>query len=197
VSLPDGKPLYLISQVEDISQRKALEEELRHLAQRDSLTALFNRRRFEEEVTRHLALARRYGTPLTLFMIDVDRFKSINDTYGHGAGDEVLQHVAAVLGAQLRETDVVARIGGDEFAVLMPQTESSRSLPVAERIVGAFHEPVVTSVGPVEASVSLGISTAGEGLVALGPLLEDADRAMYRAKATGGGTYSLLEGFSS
>ena len=102
------------------AERTAVEERLRHIADHDALTGLFNRRRFEQELDRHIAHGRRYGMDGALLVIDLDRFKRVNDGHGHRAGDRVLAEVASVLRKRLRESDILARFGGDEFAVLMP-----------------------------------------------------------------------------
>ena len=118
----DGKPLHFVSQIENVTDRKRAEERLKELADHDSLTGLLNRRRFDEELRLTLLRLRRHGGQATLLLIDLDRFKGVNDTYGHKTGDEVLVAVAAALRERLRETDVVARLGGDEFAAIAVET---------------------------------------------------------------------------
>ena len=129
-----AEPLYILWQVTDITERRLMEERLRHLADHDGLTGLFNRRRFEEELERHVAEARRYGTPGALLLIDVDGLKAINDRGGHRAGDTALVAVARVLRGRLRQSDVIARFGGDEFAVLLPHASAADAAKVGEAL---------------------------------------------------------------
>lgn len=187
----------------DITERKALEQELERLSQHDSLTGLFNRRRFEEELRRQLAYTRRYGKGGALLMIDLDRFKQINDVLGHAAGDEALRHVAAVLRDNLRASDtlardsgpvtVVARLGGDEFVALLPEADSVGAAAAAERLAAALAAaPFGVDGREVELRVSIGVATFDEcGLPGEKELFAAADRAMYVAKAGGGGGAKL------
>ena len=116
----DGEPLYFVAQIEDITERKHAHEELERLASDDPLTGLLNRRRFDEELQRELKrLQRTPGRKAALLLLDVDRFKLVNDSLGHRAGDDVLCAVAQTLTHRLRGTDVIARLGGDEFAALL------------------------------------------------------------------------------
>ena len=151
--------------------------ELERLATTDELTGLPNRRHFQAALEREIATARRYGSPLSLLLLDLDNFKMINDTFGHSAGDEALRRVATAVDAHLRAPDLVARLGGDEFAVLLPQTTPAAARLLAarlERIVAAAVEP------PLRVSASIGMSTFTGG--AAGDLLCDADRFLYEAK---------------
>ena len=183
VRIDDGQPLHLITQVEDINERKKLEAELEYLAQHDPLTGLFNRRRFEQELVRQLEYARRYGTRSALMMMDLDGFKAINDTYGHKAGDEVLLGVAATLRAALRSTDVVARLGGDEFAIILPESTGAAAARAAEKLLGVLRMRPFSFDNDARAQISMGIAlvhggsdwTSEQALVA-------ADRALYNAK---------------
>ena len=160
-------------------ERMATEERLRHVADHDALTGLFNRRRFEEELERHVARGRRYGMGGALLLIDLDDFKRVNDGYGHRAGDEVLTAVGDVLDSRLRESDIVARFGGDEFAVLMPAGGETEAAELAELLVAAVHREVQTPAGPLSASV--GYAVLGEGATA-DEILSRADDAMYADK---------------
>jgi diguanylate cyclase (GGDEF)-like protein/PAS domain S-box-containing protein len=194
IPLPDEGLIYGVAR--DVTERKALEQELERLSQHDPLTGLFNRRRFEEELRRQLAHTRRYGRGGALLMLDLDRFKQINDDLGHAAGDEALRHVADLLSDNLRASDtvardidpLVARLGGDEFVVLLPEADGAGAEAVAERlaaVVGGM--PLVIDDREVELRVSIGVATFDEdGVPPEQELLAAADRAMYLAKASGG-----------
>lgn len=187
----------------DVTERKVLEQELERLSQRDPLTGLFNRRRFEEALRHQLAYTRRYGKGGALLMIDLDRFKQINDQLGHAVGDEALRHVAAVLSDNLRGSDtlardaepsrVVARLGGDEFVALLPEADGAGAAAAAERLAEALSAaPLIVDGREIELRVSIGVATFDEhGLPGEEELLAAADRAMYVAKAGGGGGANL------
>jgi diguanylate cyclase (GGDEF)-like protein/PAS domain S-box-containing protein len=130
----EGRPLNLIAQVQDISERKELERRLEHLVDHDFLTALFNDRHFEQALTRETRSAARYGGGAVL-LLDLDHFKEVNDQFGHKAGDDLLKTVAAALRDRMRETDVLARLGGDEFGIILPQVDGVQAELVAEGIV--------------------------------------------------------------
>jgi diguanylate cyclase (GGDEF)-like protein/PAS domain S-box-containing protein len=178
----------------DVTERRELEEELHRLSQHDALTGLFNRRRFEEELRRQLAYTRRYGKGGALLIIDVDRFKEINDTLGHAAGDKALCQIGSLLRDNLRATDVVARpeavvarLGGDEFVVLLPEVDEQEARAVAGRLASVVRGSVLTLDGQeVRLSISVGVATFDEyGRPGEIELLAAADRAMYEAKAAG------------
>lgn len=176
----DGQPVNFIAHIEDISARKRDEELLRRRATRDALTGVFNRSRFEEELARHLALASGHGYEgeAAVLMIDVDGLKRVNDEEGHAAGDAYLIGVAQAISRRLRLSDVFARIGGDEFAVLLPNTPVAQ----AQKLADTLSEQVQTQT---RGSVSIGI-----GMITprqLDGVLERADDAMYRAKKLGPG----------
>jgi diguanylate cyclase (GGDEF)-like protein/PAS domain S-box-containing protein len=206
IPLQDEEIIYGVAR--DISERKALERELERLSQHDPLTGLFNRRRFEEELRRQLAYTRRYGQGGALLMIDLDRFKQINDELGHAAGDRALCHVGRILRDNLRASDtlardavdagaeaeaeveaVVARLGGDEFVALLPEAGAAGASAAAERLAEAVAEtPLEVDGRRVELQISVGVATFDEhGLPGEIDLMAAADRAMYVAKAGGGG----------
>lgn len=179
-----GGPLYLVSQVQDISERKELAERLEHLVDHDFLTGLFNRRRFQQEVAREVERTQRYGAKSAVLMIDLDNFKNVNDSFGHKAGDDLLKGVAGALRNRKRQTDVLARVGGDEFAMLLPETDADQAQLVAEGIVKTLGRQVaVLGEQTIRISASVGVA-AFDGLRAV-EVLEFADLAMYEAKQAG------------
>jgi diguanylate cyclase (GGDEF)-like protein/PAS domain S-box-containing protein len=204
--LVEEKVIYAVAR--DVTERSKLEEELHLLSQHDALTGLFNRRRFEEELRRQLAYTRRYGSGGALLVVDVDRFKEINDTLGHAAGDKALCQVAALLRDNLRASDVVARdlgardidavvarLGGDEFVVLLPEAGEEEAKAVAERLAAIVRDATLSVDGhDVRLEISVGVSTFDEyGRPGEIELLAAADRAMYLVKASGGGAARVAE----
>jgi diguanylate cyclase (GGDEF)-like protein/PAS domain S-box-containing protein len=170
----------------DISEQKRLEENLREMATTDSLTGLFNRRHFWDLSERELARAKRAYHAVSLLMIDLDHFKSVNDTYGHEVGDRVLKLVADVVLGNLREIDVMGRIGGEEFAVLLPDTGLSDAVMVAERLREAVsREEVASDKGRVSITISIGVAGGSGDPPDLETLLRQADDALYAAKRKG------------
>jgi diguanylate cyclase (GGDEF)-like protein/PAS domain S-box-containing protein len=178
------RPLYIVMQVQDISERKELARRLEYSVDHDFLTGLFNRRHFEHRLGNETSRASRYGAPGAVLIIDLDNFKDVNDTFGHKAGDDVLKGVAGLLRERLRHTDVVARFGGDEFAVLLPQTDADRAQSVAEELVKALgRQTAVLADHTIHITASIGV-TLFEGLTDT-EALAYADLAMYEAKETG------------
>jgi diguanylate cyclase (GGDEF)-like protein len=175
-------------------------EDLEVSASLDPLTLLWNRRVLEQRLDEEFARHERYGGRLALLMLDVDRFKSVNDRFGHATGDAVLVRVADMLRASLRATDIPVRYGGDEFAVLLPHTGKTEAFAVAEKLRLEIEEAVVDAEGPeggrtrVEMRVSIGVAAARGGAASSQGLLEAADRALYRAKASGRNQVRLAPG---
>lgn len=187
----DGGPRRLVLQVVDITDRLQLEARLRHQADHDPLTMLFNRRRFREEVESALAGCRRHAHTGAVLMLDLDGFKYVNDSYGHSAGDELIQRTSHVLRQLVRETDVVARLGGDEFAVLLTETDEAGARTVAEKLVDgiAREASILTSGRPARITCSIGVTTFdGAPLLSPEDLMAEADIAMYEAKDAGRNT---------
>ncbi len=179
----DGAPLHYIAQLQDISERKRLEEHLRHLADHDPLTGLRNRRLFEHDLKLQVARSRRYGEVAALMVIDLDDFKQVNDAHGHKVGDDALTAVARALTRRLRETDLVARLGGDEFAVLLPHIDQSGIEIVAEglsQVVAACGIDVGDSV--LHPSASVGFVIVDSQTAGAEQAVVDADKAMYEVK---------------
>ena len=183
---PDDRVDYMVATGVDVTdarnsdaEREAVEERLRHMADHDALTGLFNRRRFEEELERHIAHGRRYGMTGALLLLDLDDFKQVNDRHGHRAGDRVLTAVAVVLRHRLRETDIVARFGGDEFAVLMPVGGADEASELASLLEAAVKRDVPAPTGPLHASVGTALF---EESTTTDEILSRADDAMYATK---------------
>jgi diguanylate cyclase (GGDEF)-like protein len=184
-----GELALLAMQVAQALVRARLFETAERLATTDGLTGLLNRRSLDEQLRARFAEASRYGRSLAFVLIDVDHFKKVNDTHGHPAGDAVLRGVAAVVAAQARETDRAARYGGEEMALLLPETDLAGALVIAERLRAAVEQSShQTGSAELRVTVSVGVSAlVAGGPSAAGPeqLLEAADQALYRAKQGG------------
>jgi diguanylate cyclase (GGDEF)-like protein/PAS domain S-box-containing protein len=191
----EGDPLYFISQIQDISERKQLEERLVYMADHDEMTGLANRRRFREEVERGVAFAERYGHPSAMLLLDLDNFKDVNDRLGHHVGDRLLVGVGERLQTRLRRTDILGRIGGDEFAALLPHAEPAQALRVAEEVLDAVTTAAYALDGHVvSARASVGLALFRPGLAIDAEDLQiRADVAMYTAKREGGNRVSVLD----
>ncbi|MCY2924351.1 MAG: diguanylate cyclase [Planctomycetota bacterium] len=172
-------------------QFRVLLDKVRLLASRDPLTDLHNRRHFMEAAGIELQRARRYELPMSVLMLDLDHFKSVNDRYGHPAGDQILCHTAAILTRGTRRIDLVARYGGEEFVVLLAQTDPAGARVVADRIRAAIQDAPVRvgeALVPVTASIGVGgLSVIGAQTddVVLKGIIAQADQALYLAKAAG------------
>lgn len=157
------------------------------LAMTDALTGVFNRRRFNDVVQREFASARRYKFPVSLLFFDIDFFKAVNDHDGHAAGDETLKHIAVILSTSIREVDVCARYGGDEFALLLPHTDAEPARGVAERVRSKVAVARAGWAGEArKVSLSVGIASTSDGTLRNpDDLVEAADRALFDAKRSG------------
>ena len=178
----DGRTIGIAAVVRDISGSKQLEEQLRELALRDPLTGLYNRRHFETELERQLALARRTGQPGAVLMIDLDHFKVVNDTFGHEAGDEILRGVATVLADRLRASDLIARVGGDEFAAILVNVDGDHGHAVARGLEERIRGLRGGSGGTIATSASIGVASFDAEDRGREDVLRAADRSMYARK---------------
>jgi diguanylate cyclase (GGDEF)-like protein/PAS domain S-box-containing protein len=170
----------------DITARKKMEEELKRLAVTDSLTGIFNRRHFMELADHEFLRSRRYRSRFSVLLLDIDHFKNINDTYGHSAGDELLKSMARETRNALRTPDIFGRLGGEEFAVILPETEVGRAVEVAERLRKLLSKiRLHTLWGAAGATVSIGVASSGDEDDSVEDILKRADQAMYKAKAFG------------
>ena len=178
----------------DVTERRMSAEELRRLLTTDHLTGAENRARFFERAEAEIQRCTRLDKPLSAIMLDVDHFKRINDTFGHGTGDAVLRHLVQSCRGRLREGDVLARLGGEEFALLLPGTDLSGAAFLAEHLRAAAAESLATVDGlPVGATVSLGCAEFGGAHGSIDSLLSDADAALYRAKRAGRDRVAIAE----
>jgi diguanylate cyclase (GGDEF)-like protein/PAS domain S-box-containing protein len=190
--LQDGEPVVLTLGM-DISERKIAEARNIRMAYYDYLTGLGNRRKFQEEFSQKLATAKRYGYQLALFYLDLDRFKEINDTSGHDAGDNFLRMVANILKETIRSTDLLCRLGGDEFTLLMPHTDMAGVEHIATKINEILKAQTFNSSGQTySASASIGIAIYPLHGDTASELMAHADLAMYKAKELGRGQYHLF-----
>lgn len=171
----------------DITERTQLLERMRHLAMTDTLTGLYNRRHFFTQTQRVLDTCRRYRRAFSLIMLDIDNFKAVNDSYGHAAGDEVLQITATIMKLGTRPMDIIARYGGEEFIISLPETTPDEAFQVAKRICGQISgSPVTTSRGDVPVTLSAGVAgTLDAGSLSLKAFITWADSALYAAKRAG------------
>jgi diguanylate cyclase (GGDEF)-like protein len=180
---------------EDITSQKRSEMQIIHMARHDSLTGLANRAVLMEKVNEALVRNRRNGEKFTIFMLDLDRFKGVNDTLGHHIGDELLKEAAGRLRASLRESDTLARLGGDEFAIVQPGDANQReaAIALAIRLIDNLNEPFEIEGHKLNIGTSIGIALAPEDGADTDELMKKADMALYRAKADGRNGYSFFD----
>jgi len=170
-----------------------LHSEVQHLAITDSLTNLYNRRGFFELGRREIERARRFGHPLSAVMLDIDHFKVVNDSYGHAIGDQVLEELANRLSKNVREFDILGRYGGEEFALLLPETDLFTACSVSDRLrLTVMDTPMHTEIGPIPITISLGVVKATSDVPNLDSLLKRADKALYAAKQNGRNRVEVL-----
>ena len=185
----------LILQLQDITARRRAEARLQHIAYHDDLTDLANRNYFTEQLTRAIATVRRHrDRRFGVLFLDLDRFKLVNDSLGHSAGDALLIELARRMRAFLRPKDLIARLGGDEFAILVEDISADREVVIlAERLQEMLAEPLYLKGVPVSSSASIGITTSTLAYESHDQVMRDADIAMYRAKAQGKGRYAIFD----
>lgn len=178
----------------DITQRKTMEEELRRLATTDSLTGVNNRRHFMEIAAMELERARRHFHPLSALMLDIDHFKSVNDAYGHAAGDEVIKTVARICQSMLRTGDAMGRLGGEEFALILPETSLEGAHVLADRLRHAVEQTAAKSQsGDIHFTASIGVAQLLAHDHLIEALLSRADDALYEAKRAGRNKVCLVD----
>jgi diguanylate cyclase (GGDEF)-like protein/PAS domain S-box-containing protein len=177
----------------DISERVRLEEELSHQAFHDGLTGLANRSLFHDRLDQALVRSGRTRDPLTVLLVDLDRFKQINDSLGHSFGDALLEQLAQRFGSMTRANDTLARLGGDEFAVLLDGADEGESTTIAHRYIDQLREPVVLGEHELTLSASIGIAAHAGGPGTGEELVRRADMAMYAAKRAGGGRCEVFQ----
>lgn len=179
--------------LETVLERKYLKEEARHaeeqlkqMAIKDSLTGTYNRRFFQQRLEEEFLRSQRYHRPLSVIMMDIDYFKQVNDQAGHLAGDKILIHTAQTLTRSLRRVDVIARYGGDEFGILLPETTHNDTLSLAERLLEHIKKDSVYFEGAeLNVTVSIGVASLGPGIHSTEDLVIRADQALYQAKSLG------------
>jgi diguanylate cyclase (GGDEF)-like protein/PAS domain S-box-containing protein len=180
-----GRTPYFLAQIEDIDERKQAERQLRRLADHDPLTGLLNRRRFNEELEREAARARRQGGAGALLVVDLDRFKLVNDSHGHRAGDSILRAVGRTLEDRLRSSDLAFRIGGDEFAVIAPGCGNEPDARAfATDVAEAIRSGTIAATA-IRVTASIGVALIGAAAGSGDDVFAAADDAMYAAKRRG------------
>lgn len=189
-----GHPELLARSIRYAIERKRAEEHLTYLAQYDHLTGLVNRSLFRDRLIQAMARSKRMNQQIGLMLLDLDRFKAVNDTFGHDMGDELLKSVAERLKACVREVDTVARMGGDEFTIILEGVSSEQNiLVVAKRITESIATPFELKGHQISIGISIGITIYPHDDHPVDELLKHADVAMYRAKQQGGSAFHLHE----
>lgn len=191
----NGKIVGVEAVFQDIAQRKEMEQELIRLATTDSLTGISNRRHFIEQLNMELAHFRRFGTSAAFLMVDLDHFKSVNDTFGHAAGDAVLRHFSELTRQRLRRIDLLGRLGGEEFGILLPGTDSAGAELFAERLrIYVADTPAQKDDSTIPVTISIGIAMFNANDTEADSIMARADMALYRAKEHGRNRVELSRG---
>lgn len=195
INSDDGDGQFIEGVLLDVTERKKCEQDLQYKANYDGLTDIPNRHLFFDRLDNCLASARRYGDSLAVLFLDLDEFKAVNDTYGHQAGDKVLAEVARRLKKRVRSSDTLARIGGDEFGILLPKIDTPDSAAgVAEDLLKALEEPIMVEGNEFSVHATIGLSLFPEDSEDSVGLVSRADTAMYSAKKKGVGKYAFYSG---
>jgi diguanylate cyclase (GGDEF)-like protein/PAS domain S-box-containing protein len=191
----DGETEYLLGVIEDVTERTRADERIKYMAHHDLLTGLSNRALFMEKIEEAGARLRRRGETFSVFMLDLDRFKNVNDSLGHPEGDLLLKETARRLKSSLRETDVLARLGGDEFAILQSAETDQHdgAVGLADRIIRIINEPFDIGGNKVTIGTSIGIAFAPQDGVEPSELMKKADLALYRTKSEGRNGYRFFD----
>jgi len=169
-------------------------QEVQRLAITDELTNVLNRRGFDEVAAREFGASKRYSRPLSLIMLDIDRFKAINDVYGHPIGDEILIEIAARARTKIRETDYISRYGGEEFLILLTEQKPDNAKTVAERIrKSVAEEPFNTSVGKITVTISIGVTGANSQISSISMMIKTVDKALYKSKENGRNRVTMID----
>lgn len=175
-----------------VNELKLALGQMEQLAKTDGLTGLLNRRSLFEAAEQEFLRAQRYSRPLSILMLDIDHFKRINDTYGHQIGDRVIQQVADVLKAALRQVDITGRYGGEEFVVVLPETDLHQSIEVAERLRYLIDSLSTSTVlGELRITASVGVAVRRDQVRSIEEMLNQADKALYQAKTAGRNTWVI------
>ncbi len=184
-----GSNVMMVAIIRDVAEQKKLEEELERLANTDPLTGILNRRTFLSRAEEECDRARRYDRPMALAMIDIDHFKAVNDSFGHVTGDQAICHVANVISSGLRKPAVFCRWGGEEFALILTETDDQPALITAQRLRRSIQDtPLVPDTAgdpPIQLRVSIGVGDFNPGQETLEELIDRVDQALYSAKRTG------------
>lgn len=189
-----GAIIGLVGVLHDISERRRTQAQLAYLSNNDPLTGLFNRKRFEEELANAATRARHGGHEVAVLMLDLDNFKYVNETYGHRVGDELVAQIAEVLAEHLAPSDVLARFGGDSFAVLVPGADAPRARELTDELLAAIREHETDVNGrPLRVTASAGVVIFDGVQASVEDVLADVDRAMYQSKEKGRNRATLLE----
>lgn len=199
IRLDDGTPQRFSGSMQDLSERKRYEAQVHRLAFYDSLTDLPNRRMLQQRMQEVIRLRETSGLSFAMMMLDLDHFKTLNDSHGHAAGDELLCIVAQRLQACLRRSDMVARLGGDEFVIVVsnlsggPEASEAISLRLAQKIIDTIAEPIHLACGTIHQGISLGVALPGANCSSFEKLMQQADLALYEAKAAGRNKFRLFQ----
>lgn len=186
----NGNPIRSIGTVQDITNQKTIEKRIEHMAHHDALTGLPNRILAKDRTDQAIAHAKRHNTTIALLFIDLDEFKTINDSLGHSAGDTTLQIIASRLKKCIRESDIISRQGGDEFLIILTDIEVVNNIiTITEKLLQEFEKPFLINNQPFSTSASIGIATYPANGDNFELLLKNADTAMYKAKESGKNTY--------